>query len=81
MDGDLGGTSMEQRFNLMVVTDGLIADLQALREGRISVRDARARAELARQILRSVHYVVTAQKFIAEQAKAIPAITEGVDHG
>lgn len=64
---------LSERFNLMTFTDELIGDLHALRRGEISVREARARADLAKQVLRAVHYVVTAQRFIGDRAKAIPA--------
>lgn len=57
----------------MTFTDDLIVDLQLLRAGKISVRDAQARAVLAKQVLRAVHYVVTAQRYIAERAAEIPA--------
>lgn len=67
---------LTERFNLMTFTDDLMGDLRALRAGKITVRDAKARAELARQILRSVHYVVTAQKFMASQAKQLPGAIE-----
>lgn len=60
---------LTERFDLMKFTDGLIGDLQRLRNGEISVQDARARAELARQVLRSVALVVTAQKFLADHAR------------
>lgn len=63
---------LTQRFNLMSFTDGLIEDLDALRSGKISVRDAMARANLAKQVLRSVHYVVTAQKFLSDNARKLP---------
>lgn len=61
------------RFNLMDFTDSLIRDLEELRAGKISVRDAQARALLAKHVLRSVHYVVTAQKYLSENAKEISA--------
>jgi hypothetical protein len=64
---------MTERFNLATFTEELIGDLKLLRAGKISVRDARARADLAKQVLRAVHYVVTAQKFLADNAKQIPA--------
>lgn len=64
---------LSERFNLMAFTDDLIRDLTALRAGKISVREARARADLAKQVLRAVHYVVTAQRFISDRAKQIPA--------
>lgn len=64
--------SMAEALNLGELIAGLIGDLKDLRQGNISVRDAHARAELARQVLRGVHYVVTAQKFIEGRAKALP---------
>lgn len=75
-DSDVG--PLTQRFNLMQFTDSLIADLEALRAGKISVRDANARALLAKHILRSVHYVVLAQKFLSDSATQIegPQSTE-----
>ncbi len=60
---------LTDRFNLLAFTDSLILDLQALRAGRISVKDAMARAEIAKQVLRSVGFVVTAQKYLSENAK------------
>lgn len=63
---------MTSRFDLLKFTDGLIGDLADLRKGKISVKDARARAELARQVLRAVHYVVSAQKFIEQSALPVP---------
>lgn len=68
---------MAERFNLMTFTDDLIGDLRALRSGRISVRDAHARAELAKQVLRAVHYVVTAQRYLGDRALPVPASEEG----
>lgn len=70
---------LTERFDLMAFTDALIADLGALRAGRISVREARARADLAKQVLRAVHYVVTAQKFLADRAKVLPAPESAAD--
>ena len=49
-------------------TDDLIGDLQKLRAGSISVADARARADLAKQVLKSVALVVSASKFLVLQA-------------
>jgi hypothetical protein len=63
---------MTARFDLLTFTDDLIGDLRDLRQGKISVRDARTRAEIARQVLRAVHYVVSAQKFIEQQALPVP---------
>jgi hypothetical protein len=62
---------LTERFNLATFTDDLIQDLHDLRSARISVRDAMARAHLAKQVLRAVHYVVTAQRFLADNAKPV----------
>lgn len=64
-------SSLAEQFDLRSFVGGLVSDLKELRAGKISVRDAHARAELARQVLRGVHYVVTAQKFL--EARALPA--------
>ncbi|MGE0155316.1 MAG: hypothetical protein AB7R90_22065 [Reyranellaceae bacterium] len=44
------------------------------------MRDAQARAVLAKQILRGVHYAVTAAKFIEQQARLAPPAA-GADDG
>lgn len=72
---EVGRGPLTEQLNLATLVRGLIEDLNDLRSGRISVREAHARAELARQILRGVHYVVTAQKFIESQA--LPAAHDG----
>ena len=68
--------SLVERFDLADLISGLAADLRDLREGRLSVRDAHARAELARQILRGVHYVVTAQKYLEGRMLPAPVKTD-----
>lgn len=60
-------------LNLVQFTKQLMDDLRLLRAGKISTRDAHARAELARQVLRSVHYIVNAQKFLSERALPGPS--------
>lgn len=63
---------LSDRFQLDAMIDDLAQDLRDLRAGKISVRDAQARAALAKQILRGVHYVVQAQKFLAASARQLP---------
>lgn len=63
--------SLAERLDLADLISGMVGDLRALRAGTISVREAHARAEIARQILRGVHYVVTAQKYL--EGRALPA--------
>lgn len=73
------GTLTDQ-FNLNKFIKGLVRDLDDLRAGKISVRDAQARAVLAKQVLRGVHYVVQAQRFLEQNAKEVPQIENGGDH-
>ena len=63
---------LSKRFNLLNFTDSLIDDLEQLRAGKISTREAATRAELARQILRAVGLIVTAQKYMEGQAIPLP---------
>ena len=64
--------TLAERLDLVDLIGGLVGDLRLLRTGGISVREAHARAELARQILRGVHYVVQAQKFLEGRALSAP---------
>jgi hypothetical protein len=73
MDANSELGPLSQRFDLMDFTDALIVDLEMLRAGKISVREAQARALLAKQVLRSIHYVVQAQKFLSEHARELPS--------
>lgn len=68
---DLKSAPVSDRFRLDAMIDDLAGDLHALRAGKISVRDAQARAALAKQILRGVHYVVQAQKFLEANARQL----------
>jgi len=70
---------LNERFSLDSVINGLAGDLTALRAGKISVEDARVRAELAKQILNGVRTVVNAQKFL--EGRALPLPPAGSDHG
>jgi len=71
MQDNIESSPLTERFDLLGFTDSLIMDLQALRAGKISVKDAMARAEIAKQVLRSVGYVVSAQKYLSERAKPV----------
>jgi len=69
-----GASNIADRFDLQTLIEGLAQDLKDLRAGKISVRDAHARAALGKQILRGVHYVVVAQKFL--EGRALPSPSE-----
>ena len=47
------------KFSLDDVIHGLASDLVALREGKISSRDAKVRADMAKQIFNGVRLVVS----------------------
>ena len=51
-------------IDLSAVTLGLCKDLDELRKGNITNADARTRAQLAREILRSVHMQLEGMKVI-----------------
>lgn len=68
--------SIPERLSLDDVILGLVSDLKGLRAGTVSVRDARARADLGREILRGVRLVIEAQKFMEGHAKQIPSAPE-----
>lgn len=68
----MSGAPLAESLDLKSVIAGLVGDLHALREGKISVREASVRAELGKQILRGVHLVVQAQKYLADQALPSP---------
>lgn len=58
-------------IDLVKFTTDLIGDLEGLRTGRVTIQQARASAELARQIIRSMHLVVSAQRLIEDRAKHV----------
>lgn len=64
-------TGIPDGINLAEFTKSLIGDLNGLRSGRVSIQQGRAIAELARQIIRSMHLVVSAQRLIESRAKPI----------
>lgn len=66
-----------ERFNLDSVINGLACDLDELRAGKISVDDARVRAELAKQIMNGVRLVVNAQKYLEGRALPSPSSLSG----
>lgn len=71
---------LAERFSLDTVILGLAADLDALRAGRISVDDAKTRAELGKQILNGVRIVMRGQQFLERRALPVPS-PKDADHG
>ncbi len=52
-------------------TRNLIQDLEALRRGDISLPEARVRAQLAREVLRSIHIQLQGSKLLSSHATEI----------
>lgn len=67
-------TPLGDKFSLETVIQGLSEDLAALRSGKISVDDARVRAELAKQVFNGVRLVVSAQKYLSQQARLVSGV-------
>lgn len=63
-----------ENTTLNEVTLGLIQDLKDLRAKKITNTDARVRAQLGREILRSVHLQLEGMKVIEGKAKKVAAI-------
>lgn len=62
---------LDETFDLESVIKGLAFDLTELRAGRISVEDAKARAELGKQIMNGVRLVINARKSLESNARQI----------
>lgn len=63
--------------DLRAIALGIAGDLDDLRAGRIGVREAEARATLAKQLLRAVNLLVEAQRQLADAA--VPVIEDRND--
>ncbi|MGW8203017.1 hypothetical protein ACWGM0_10775 [Sphingomonas bisphenolicum] len=77
-------TDLGDRYSLDMIVRGIADDLLALRAGTISIKDAQARALLAKQYMNGVRLVINARKSLEETARpaAIGAgWAEEVDHG
>jgi hypothetical protein len=67
--------SLTDPTTLNEVTLGLIQDLRDLRAKKITNADARTRAQLAREILRSLYLTLEGMRFI-EAHNSPPALTQ-----
>ena len=66
---------LDEQFSLEDVIKGLAADLSELRAGKISIDDAKARAELGKQIMNGVRLVINARKSLEGGARQIGKAT------
>lgn len=68
---DIGGP-----YSLDAIVKGLADDLIALRAGTISIKDAQARALLAKQYMNGVRLVINARNSLEMAAKSISSQVE-----
>ena len=69
-------TDTADRYSLDSIVKGIADDLIALREGRISIKDAQARALLSKQYMNGVRLVMNARRSLESSAKPVP-ISDG----
>lgn len=69
MDADT--SPLSDRYSIDTIIAGLAQDLDDLRSGKITARQAKASADLAHEIMRGIDLVVRAQKMLGDRAKAI----------
>jgi hypothetical protein len=67
-------TDTGDQYSLDAIVKGIADDLIALREGRISIKDAQARALLAKQYMNGVRLVMNARKSLEGAAKPVAAL-------
>ena len=70
-DSRSDASPMNERFLLDDVILGLVVDLQELRARKITINDAQARAELAKQIFNGVRLAINAQHMLEGRARRI----------
>lgn len=70
---------MPAEHDLETIIAGMAGDLIALRQGQISVPDARARAELGKQIIAGYRLVLSARKYLADQSKPVGIADGSID--
>ena len=59
------------RFSMESMINGIACDLQDLREGKISIQDARVRADLAKQFINGIRMIITARNSLEQNAKPV----------
>jgi len=62
-------TDIGDRYSLDMIVKGIADDLVALRAGQISIKDAQARALLAKQYMNGVRLVINARKSLEADAR------------
>jgi hypothetical protein len=68
---DYTSAPVSEQLGIPQIINGLVADLDALRAGKISVNDAMARSMLAKQIFNGVRIYLNGTKILSDNA--VPA--------
>ena len=71
---DYESAPASEKLGLVDVINGLVSDLESLRQGKISTNDAIARSMLAKQIFNGVRLYLNGTKLLADNAKPVAAI-------
>lgn len=75
---DYEAAPVTEQLGLGGVITGLVADLEALRAGKITVSDAVARSMLAKQIFNGVRLYLNGSKILSDAATSTTAL--GIDN-
>ena len=70
---DYTSAPVSEQLGIPSIINGLVADLEALRNGQISVNDAMARSMLAKQIFNGVRIYLNGAKLLSDSAKVLPS--------
>ena len=70
-------TDTADQYRLDFIVKGIADDLIALRAGKISIKDAQARALLAKQYMNGVRLVINARQSLEAHAKPARSLPTG----
>lgn len=71
---DYVNAPVSAKLNLEEIINGLAGDLKELREGKITIGDAQARALLAKQIFNGVRIYLNGMSLLSGSAKEVRAV-------
>ncbi len=73
-------TDIADKYSLETIVRGIAEDLLALRAGSISIKDAQARALLAKQYMNGVRLVMSARNSLELSAKPMLSAPKDIPH-
>jgi hypothetical protein len=63
--------TLDEQFDIATIVRGLASDLQQVRNGTMSIQQASAQADLAKQLFNGLRLVIQARKFLDAEMKAV----------